>query len=192
MKKLLVASIYLASTLLTTACLSTAPDGEGSTNTAGVARDPSEILTIGEKAPAFEVKDQKGQTHRLADHLGKTNVVLIFYPGNETPGCTSQLCTARDDWKKYQQAGVQVYGVNPADAASHASFAANHNFPFPLLADTTGRMVRDYGSRGIAGVVKRTVYGIDKEGRIVFAERGMPSTATILAAFDQGASASRI
>jgi peroxiredoxin Q/BCP len=187
MKKLFLYSmtfaVAIAVALTATACLSTAPDGDGSKNSEGIARDPAEILAMGDMAPSFDVKDQEGTSRRLADLIGKSNVVLIFYPGNETPGCTAQLCTARDDWKRYKEAGVQVFGVNPADAESHADFAKNHSFPFPLLADVDGRMVRDYGTRGLGGVVKRTVYGIDQEGKIVFAQRGTPATTDILAAF---------
>jgi peroxiredoxin Q/BCP len=143
------------------------------------------MLTVGSTAPNFTAQDDRGQTVKLADFSGKKNVVLIFYPMNETPGCTAQLCTARDDWKKYQEAGVQVFGVNTADQESHRKFAENHNFPFPLLADTEGAIVKDFGARGLMGMVKRTVYVIGKDGRILFAERGMPSTQTILAAIPQ-------
>jgi len=193
MKKLflytITLTVALALTLTTVGCMSTAPDGEGSKNAEGQPRDPAEILPVGDKAPDFAVKDHLGADQRLADFAGRRNVVLIFYPANETPGCTTQLCTARDDWKRYEEANVAVFGVNPADAEAHASFAKNHNFPFPLLADVDGKMTREYGARGIAGVVKRTVYGINQEGTIVFAKRGMPSTDEILAAFAPAATA---
>lgn len=145
-------------------------------------RDPSVILAVGERAPDFAVEDHHGNPVRLADYRGRQNVVLIFYPVNETPGCTRQLCAARDAWDDYTAAEVQVFGVNPASAESHRAFAENHNFPFPLLVDTEEQVIRAYGTKGERHT-QRTVYGIDKSGTIVFAERGMPETETILAAF---------
>lgn len=75
-----------------------------------------------------------------------------------------------------------VYGVNPATAENHAKFANYYDFPFGILADTDGEIVRKYGCRGFAGMTKRTVYVIDPEGKIIFAERGMPKTEKQLAA----------
>ena len=147
-------------------------------------RDTGEILKVGDAAPDFQATDHLGEQHSLADYRGKKNVVLIFYPMNETPGCTKQLCSARDDWSKYEERGVQVFGVNPGTVESHRKFAENHGFPFPLLADTGKDLVRDYGAEGLLAT-KRTVYAIDKEGRIVFAERGLPSTDAILAGIPQ-------
>jgi peroxiredoxin Q/BCP len=140
------------------------------------------MLEVGEVAPDFSVPDQNGEVVKLADFKGKRNVVLIFYPANETPGCTRQLCAARDSFEKYISADAAVLGVNPGTSASHLSFANNHNLPFPLLADTEGTMVRNYGTRGMAGVTSRTVYVIGRDGKIIFAERGMPETEKILAA----------
>ncbi|MCC5877481.1 MAG: peroxiredoxin [Candidatus Sumerlaeia bacterium] len=147
-------------------------------------QNPSTILSVGSEAPNFTVSDDEGNTVSLADFRGDRNVVLIFYPANETPGCTRQLCAARDAWDEYIERNIQVFGVNPASIADHKSFRNNHQFPFPLLADTDGEVVAKYGARGLMGLTKRTVYGINAEGRIVFAERGMPDTKTIVAAFD--------
>lgn len=171
---------------LTVSCVSTAPDGTGSIDADGNERSASEMLAVGEMAPDFRVQDDQGNTVELATFRGERNVVLIFYPGNETPGCTAQLCAVRDDWQDFVDRDVQVFGVNPANAQSHRSFSENHNFPFPLLADTEGEVIRKYGTRGTLGVVTRTVYGIDREGRIVYAERGMPDNERILAAFSEG------
>lgn len=159
------------------ACVATAPSGNGSPS-------ESEMLSVGQQAPRFEVPDEDGNLVRLEDHLGQNNIVLIFYPGNDTPGCTKQLCTARDDFGQYQKLDAVVYGVNPAAADSHTKFAEKYSFPFPLLADTDGKMIRDYGCRGMGGITIRTVYAIGKDGKIVFAQRGMPSTDTILASLE--------
>jgi len=162
------------------ACVATAPSGEAR-SADGEPRDPSRMLEVGERAPNFEVEDQFGNPVRLADFANDYNVVLIFYPGNDTPGCTRQLCEARDDHADYRAKNALVFGVNPATAESHQAFAEKFEFPFPLLVDTNGQMIRDYGCRGTGGITTRTVYVIGKDGTIIFAERGMPNTETILA-----------
>ncbi len=144
--------------------------------------EESAMLAVGTKAPEFETTDEKGGAVRLADYKGKKNVVLVFYPGDDTPGCTSQLCAIRDDWKDFEGADVAVFGINPAKAESKQKFSGKYGFPFPLLPDTDKKLVKSYGCEGLL-FTKRTVYGIDKEGVIVFAERGMPKNSDILAAF---------
>lgn len=148
----------------------------------GTQGGSDQMLATGTTAPDFSVQDHLGNTVQLSDFRGEKNVVLIFYPANNTPGCTSQLCTARDDYSKYQQLDAVVFGVNKASAESHGKFAGKHDFPFPLLVDAEGQLTADYGCKGLLGMIKRTVYVIDKDGKIAFAERGMPSTEKILAA----------
>jgi peroxiredoxin Q/BCP len=107
----------------------------------------------------------------------------MFYPADNTPGCTKQLCTARDDYDKYVAAGVAVFGVNPGSAGTHKKFAEKHGFKTPLLLDAGGKTSRAYDALmpiPIWTQVKRTVVGIDREGVIRFYERGMPSTSSIL------------
>ena len=163
------------------ACVSTSPSGTA-VDAAGQERDPSQILAVGETAPDFAVPDQHGNVIRMADFRGQRNVVMIFYPANETPGCTRQLCAARDSFDQYIAADAVVLGVNPASQESHLSFASNHDLPFSILADTEGEVIRNYGTRGTMGVTTRTVYVIGKDGKVKFAERGMPDTEKILAA----------
>lgn len=163
---------------------SSAKSGDGSVASDGTVRDPGELLPVGVDAPDFEAKDNLGNTVNISDYKGDKNVVLIFYPGNETPGCTKQLCQARDDFDRYEKEDVVVFGVNPASDSSHDKFANKYNFQFGIIVDAEGEVTRKYGCRGLAGFVKRTVYVIDKEGKIVFAERGMPSTETQLASLN--------
>ncbi len=170
----------LACLMFLAACVSTVPDGQGSISEEGEERDPGEMLTLGTVAPDFSVPDENGTVHSLEDYVGEKYVVLIFYPGNDTPGCTQQLCAVRDDWNQFQRGDTMVFGVNPADGQSHASFSEKYGFPFPLLSDQSGDMTRAYGARGAMGIVKRTVYIIGKDGRIIYAERGMPSNDRIL------------
>jgi len=145
-------------------------------------RQPDEMLSVGQIAPAFSATDQAGNPVSLSQFRGKKNVVLVFYPGDDTPGCTKQLCAVRDDFIQFQQKDVAVFGVNPQNAESHERFVQKYDFPFPLLVDQDKDMIMKYGAKGKAWT-QRTVYGIDKQGVIVFAERGMPSTETILAVF---------
>ena len=177
------AALIIAASLFTAGCGGSSTVNENSQGEAMRATD--EMLEVGMDAPDFSVSDDEGNMVNLADFRGKKGVVLIFYPMNETPGCTSQLCAARDAWADYQTANVQVFGVNPATEKSHRSFSENHSFPFPLLADTEKQIVKSYGCEGLLAT-KRTVYGIDKDGKIVFAQRGMPSTQEILAPFKEG------
>jgi peroxiredoxin Q/BCP len=139
-------------------------------------------VQIGTEAPLFTLKDQEGTTVTLKDFRGKKNVVLVFYPGDQTPGCTKQLCAIRDDFEDFKAADTVVFGVNPGNAESHQKFIAKQKYPFPLLVDEKSEVAKAYNAKGLL-FTKRTVYGIDKEGKIVFAQRGMPSDREILAAF---------
>jgi peroxiredoxin Q/BCP len=138
------------------------------------------LLPLGSPAPDFTLRDDQGNVVRLSDLRGRKPVVLVFYPMDETPGCRAQLCEVRDHWRDFERSGVAVFGVNPGSAASHAKFRANHHFPFPLLVDAGKKVAALYGAGGL--IVRRTVYGIDKDGRIVFAARGKPEPARVLAA----------
>ncbi|HNY28905.1 MAG TPA: peroxiredoxin [Candidatus Sumerlaeota bacterium] len=139
-------------------------------------------VQVGTEAPLFTLKDQDGTTVTLKEFRGKKNVVLVFYPGDQTPGCTKQLCAIRDDFEDFKAADTAVFGVNPADAQSHKAFIEKQKYPFPLLVDEKGEVAKAYNAKGLL-FTKRTVYGIDKEGKIVFAQRGMPTDTEILAAF---------
>jgi|GEM_PF-241666 len=142
-----------------------------------------ELLAVGRQAPEFRLPDQQDNIVSLADFRGEKNVVLVFYPGDNTPGCTKQLCAIRDDYQLFQEADAVVFGINPQGADSHQKFSEQYQFPFPLLVDADKKVVSAYGCQGL--VTRRTVYGIDKAGVIVFAQRGMPPDADIVAAFEK-------
>ena len=139
----------------------------------------SNPLPVGAAAPDFSALDDSGRTVKLSALRGK-NVVLVFYPGDDTPTCTKQLCEFRDDWNDALARGVEVFGVNPRNARKHAEFRRKFNFPFPLLVDSGQKVARQYHANGL--VVKRTVYLIGPDGTILFARRGKPSPAEVLAA----------
>ena len=108
------------------------------------------------------------------------NVVLVFYPGDDTPGCTRQLCEFRDRWDAFQDRGIEVFGVNPQGAAAHVRFRAKFQFPFPLLVDKGRQVAKLYEANGL--IVKRTVYLIGPDGVIRFARRGMPKPSEVMKA----------
>jgi peroxiredoxin Q/BCP len=150
------------------------------------------MLKIGENAPDFAMEDENGGAVRLSDFRGKQSVLLMFYPADNTPGCTKQLCTARDDYDKYQAAGIAVFGVNPGSASTHKRFAERHGMRTPLLVDDGARTSRAYDALmpiPILTMVNRTVVGIDREGKIAYYQRGMPPTSEIIAAMTQPAPA---
>ncbi len=130
-------------------------------------------LNEGDKAPAFTAKDQNGNTISLADYKGK-NLILYFYPKDNTPGCTKEACNLRDNYKYWLDRNYAVVGVSPDDEASHQKFIEKYDLPFPLLADTDKSVMEAYGTWGeknMYGNIKmgvlRTTFVIDEKGEIV-------------------------
>ena len=136
-------------------------------------------LPVGQDAPDFTLRDQDGNPVSLAALRGQ-NVVLVFYPADQTTLCTRQLCEFRDSWALAQSKDAVVLGVNPADERKHAQFRASHGFPFALLADQGQRVGAAYRTKGL--IVKRTVYLIGRSGKIRYARRGKPVPEEVLAA----------
>ena len=137
----------------------------------------SSPLPVGSPAPDFSLPDQDGNLVSLAALRGR-NVVLVFYPGDDTTVCRRQLCEFRDRWAGARQKNTLVYGVNPQNARSHAKFAGKSRLPFPLLVDRGQKMGALYQTRGL--IVKRTVYLIDPSGIVRFAQRGTPDPDEVL------------
>ena len=135
----------------------------------------SHPLPAGSPAPDFTLRTAQGETVTLSALRGR-EVLLVWYPGDDTSVCTRQLCEIRDSWDAF--AGMAVFGVNPQGAASHERFAAKYRFPFPLLVDPGQKVGRLYHTHGL--IAKRTVYLIGGDGRILFTKRGKPSVEEIL------------
>jgi peroxiredoxin Q/BCP len=123
---------------------------------------------VGTPAPDFSLTDGTGENWRLSDHSGKV-VVLLFYPGDETPICTRQMCSVRDRWEDYSATGAEVVGISTDSVESHEKFAANHELPLRLLSDPGANVANQYGARSlIPGKVARSVFIIDPSGTVTY------------------------
>jgi peroxiredoxin Q/BCP len=130
------------------------------------------MLEPGDPAPPFTLPDTSGKQVSLKDFAGR-DVILYFYPKDDTPGCTKEACGFRDAWSDLQDLGIVVLGVSGDDAASHAKFAAKYRLPFPLLSDPDHRVMTAYGAYGpktmygkkVVGVIRSTVW-IGPDGRV--------------------------
>jgi peroxiredoxin Q/BCP len=120
---------------------------------------------VGAIAPDVLGKDVDGKITRLSDRRGHPSVVY-FYPKDGTPGCTKEACAFRDAWKRYEAAGVTVFGVSRDSESSHASFAREHKLPFPLVADTDGAVAAAYGVGGFLGMSSRVTFLVGQDGKI--------------------------
>ena len=128
---------------------------------------------VGDRAPGFELESTEG-TLRLAERLEKNAVLLVFYPGDDTPVCTRQLCDYRDNLSVFQGLGVDVVAVNPQSLASHGSFAEKHGLPFPLCADEDKEVCKAYGATGLLGMTKRALFLIDRKGIVRYRKVDLP------------------
>lgn len=149
------------------------------------------LPTVNTKAPDFNLADETGAMHKLSDYQGKP-VVLYFYPKDDTPGCTTEACGFRDQYKDYADAGVLVIGVSPDTSQSHMKFKTKYNLPFMLLADVGHKVCDLYGvwgrkkamGREYDGVF-RTTFLISPDGHILKVFQGVKPeghSAEVLAA----------
>ena len=150
------------------------------------------MLRENTQAPDFSLPDETGVIHTLSQYSGR-NVVLYFYPKDDTPGCTTEACNFRDDYSTYVDSNVVILGVSPDSPKSHARFKAKYQLPFSLLSDEDHKVLELYGAWGKKKMygkeydgVLRTTYLIGKDGKIlkVF-ENVKPAdhSAEILASF---------
>ena len=126
----------------------------------------SDHASLGTEAPDFTLPDGEGNSWTLSEQRGKV-VVMLFYPGDETPICTRQMCSLRDRWDDYMATGAEVVGISTDSVASHQKFASNHELPLRLLSDADQSVANLYGARSlIPGKVARSVFVIDANGII--------------------------
>jgi len=136
----------------------------------GLYRDPANAfndlvmpmaIQLDDPAPDFSLKDADGKEFRLSDHRGK-RVLLVFYPGDDTPVCTKQLCDYRDGIDSFRDLGVEVVGISSDDAESHRKFRDKHKLPFILLSDPDLQVAESYGCKALIGM-KRGVFLLDEQ-----------------------------
>ncbi|OFY87516.1 MAG: peroxiredoxin [Bacteroidetes bacterium RIFCSPLOWO2_12_FULL_31_6] len=128
-------------------------------------------LKEGDKAPEFNIKDQRGKIHQTADYFGK-KVILYFYPKDLTPGCTVESCDLRDNYEKLKKDGFEVIGVSADDENKHQRFIEKHHLPFNLLADTKKEVLNRYGVWGEKKFMGKTYDGIHRT-TFVINEKGV-------------------
>jgi peroxiredoxin Q/BCP len=119
------------------------------------------MLQLSQKAPTFSLVDQDGKVHHLKDYLGK-KVLLYFYPKDDTPGCTTEACSFRDNIKDLESLGLVVLGVSADSVKSHKKFAEKFNLPFPLLSDETKAVCEAYGVWGKKKFMGKEYMGISR------------------------------
>lgn len=125
-------------------------------------------LCFGQQVPDIELLADDGSPFRLNSLRGE-RVLIVFYPGDNTPVCTAQLCDYRDGMAQFAELKVKVIGISKDDVPSHARFKKKYNLPFPLLSDVDGSVAIAYGVRGLYGN-RRAVFLIDEEGRLRYAK----------------------
>lgn len=128
---------------------------------------------VGDPAPDFSLPSTRGEI-RLSERLRERAVLLVFYPGDDTPVCTKQLCDYRDNLSVFEDLGVDVLAVNPQGIESHERFAEKHALPFPLLADADKSVCRAYGAIGLLGSAKRALVLIGRDGRVLWTRTDLP------------------
>jgi len=127
----------------------------------------SKQMAVGDYAPDFVLKNQHGELVKLSDYKNRANVVLFFYPKDDTPGCTAEACSFRDSYEGFKDSGAEVIGISSDDSASHLKFASKHSLPYTLLSDAGGKVRKLFGvPSSFIFLPGRVTYIIDKSGVI--------------------------
>jgi len=129
-------------------------------------------ISVGDQAPDFSLVGTGNVSHSLNAYNGKT-VVLVFYPGDNTPVCTKQLVCYNNELAQFSELDAQVLALSAQDLESHEKFAAQHGFQFPLLADTEKSVARAYGVLGPLGIPRRSIFVIDASGVVRYVHRAL-------------------
>lgn len=138
-------------------------------------------LIVGQDAPDFKLKAYPSGEYSLSQFKGNKNVILAFYPKDDTPGCTTEMCAFRDDLSHFEEANTQVFGISCDDVKSHEAFSTKFSFKQPLLADVGGEISKKYGTfQEQKGYASRRLFVIDKYGKIQKIVDGMPTNSELL------------
>ncbi|MDA0712890.1 MAG: peroxiredoxin, partial [bacterium] len=125
------------------------------------------MLKIGQEAPDFTLFDQNGNQVSLSNFKGKQNVVIFFYPKDNTPGCTAQSCSFRDNYVGFKSLNTQVLGISDDSTESHQTFSQKNRLTYPILSDEKGVVREKYGLKKFLGFLpSRTSFAINAEGKI--------------------------
>lgn len=125
-----------------------------------------ENLSVGNKAPDFTLQDSRGNNYKLSDYIGKSPVIVYFYPKANTPGCTREACGIRDNFSKFQETGIQVFGVSTDSKSAIKEFISDYNLNFTLLSDENKEVSKIYGVLNDSGKASRVTFIIDKNGNL--------------------------
>jgi peroxiredoxin Q/BCP len=120
----------------------------------------------GNKAPLFTLPGSNGRQVSISDFIGKQNLIVYFYPKDESYGCTKEACGFRDSYDEFKKTGAEVIGISMDNEKSHKAFAAHHRLPFILLSDPKGKVAKLYGVQKFLGKSARATFVIDKEGLV--------------------------
>ena len=147
------------------------------------------VLKVNQAAPNFVAivqyldKSEEIDLYKFLEEGKSRKVLLVFYPGDDTPGCTKQLCGIRDIYKEYQDLGVTILGVNPSNEKSHQKFIEKYNYQFGIVVDKDKEIREKYGAIGSFfgnATTKRSVYLIDSDKKILFIQQGQQNDQEIL------------
>jgi thioredoxin-dependent peroxiredoxin len=125
-------------------------------------------IKVGSKIPEFSLPDQDGNLINIKDHIGKNNLVIYFYPKDDTPGCTAEACSFRDQFEVFRDSGAEVFGISSDSVEMHKNFAEKHRLPFRLLSDVNKQARKLFGVPGdMLGLLPgRVTYIVDKTGTV--------------------------
>lgn len=125
-------------------------------------------LQVGDKMPAFILKDQHGDSFNTADYIGKKKLVIYFYPKDESAVCTKEACSFRDSFADLADAGAIVIGINSGSVESHSGFAKKNHLPFTLLSDTDNKVLKQFGIKPWLFLTGRETFVIGTDGKIAY------------------------
>jgi peroxiredoxin len=128
---------------------------------------------VGDPAPDFTLPSTSGEI-TLSARLATGPVLLVFYPGDDTPVCTRQLCNYRDNLDMFAELDIQVVAINPQSESSHGKFASKHDLPFPLVSDAGGTVCKAYGAVNFLGMAKRALVLVGRDGRVRWRRSDLP------------------
>ncbi|GAC1303088.1 MAG: peroxiredoxin [Mucilaginibacter sp.] len=137
------------------------------------AQQPEKELAVGDAMPAFKLTDQDGKLFKSTDHIGKSILVIYFYPKDESMVCTKEACSFRDSFDEFVKAGAKVIGINAGTVASHKGFRDHYKLPFTLLSDPDNKVYHLFGIKNKLFMTGRKTFVINLKGKIVYMHEAM-------------------